>query len=321
MDAYFAALKNHRDSQKILDLILAILERIKNHQNQHLLKEFGFYPILIECLKVDTPRPTARKILLLMCEDFCNHNSAVVAYFRPTNLLESWSKVLTSIPRGDEFKKHLFDKMLQLLVEFEIIEMKATPENLLWLSKFAKAVNEEHLKKGEFDVYGHYHLQKVHHYFWAELLVKFKSVHDKLVTFKGNVKYEILEIIGLNLTPKDSNGLSDPFISIKDGAGKRLWKSDIKKKNLNPHWDFKHSPIEITTKLDDVEHHLELAIWDKDLIGQDYMGDCILVTCALLTLQESCSQDSVMIYHDLSSCMVEGKLKGTLGVRYRITLV
>jgi len=104
MDAYFAALKNHKDDPKVFEQSIAVMEHIKGHQNRHLLREFGFYSILIDSLKVDTPRPIARRLLSLMCEDLLNHNSEIVAYFRPTNLLEAWSKVLTSIPRGDELK-------------------------------------------------------------------------------------------------------------------------------------------------------------------------------------------------------------------------
>eukprot|EP01102_Stenamoeba_stenopodia_P013301 TRINITY_DN4299_c0_g1_i1.p1 TRINITY_DN4299_c0_g1~~TRINITY_DN4299_c0_g1_i1.p1 ORF type:complete len:366 (+),score=61.64 TRINITY_DN4299_c0_g1_i1:84-1181(+) len=321
MDAYVAALKNHGDDPKVVESSVVVFSHFHNHQNKNLLKEFEVYPLLIDSLKVDTPHKVAIQILDLMCDSIVNYNAEIVKYFRTTKMLEAWSQVLVSLPRGHDLRNPLFDKMRQCLIESEVIEVKATPENVQWMSKLASAINEEHLKTGEFDVYSHYHLQQVHHYLWIAPLVKFKSVHQRLLEFKGDVKYEILEIVGYNLAAKDSNGFSDPFISIKDSSGKRLWKSSVQKKTLNPHWDFKNAPIELTTKLNNEEHHLDVTIWDKDLIGQDYMGQCLLVTCPLLTLQESCPQGSVLIFHELSSASIRGKIKGCLGVRYRITLL
>ena len=87
------------------------------------------------------------------------------------------------------------------------------------------------------------------------------------------INLTITVISGRNLVSKDSNGLSDPFVTIKilDAAGNRY--PNIEKKStkyinetLNPKWG---ETFNFQVKSTD---QLFFACWDKDLFGKDSMG-------------------------------------------------
>lgn len=55
----------------------------------------------------------------------------------------------------------------------------------------------------------------------------------------GHMPQPVLELQvlrGRDLVPKDSNGLSDPYVLVKYGS-KTMFRSRVVKKSLNPEWD------------------------------------------------------------------------------------
>ena len=76
-----------------------------------------------------------------------------------------------------------------------------------------------------------------------------------------------------NLAPKDSNGLSDPYIKLKllpQNGSSRSWKTETIKRNLNPKWN---ETFTIDLQEGDKEHRLMLECWDWDKSSRDdFMG-------------------------------------------------
>jgi C2 domain len=68
-----------------------------------------------------------------------------------------------------------------------------------------------------------------------------------------------------NLLAKDSNGFSDPFVMLQ--LGNQRFKTKVIDMNLNPTWDEKFS-----FEVRDVGDALRLVVYDKDLIGKDFLG-------------------------------------------------
>lgn len=68
-----------------------------------------------------------------------------------------------------------------------------------------------------------------------------------------------------NLLAKDSNGFSDPFVVLQ--LGNQKFRTKVVDMSLNPTWDEKFS-----FEVRDVRDALRLAVYDKDLIGKDFLG-------------------------------------------------
>eukprot|EP00741_Cyanophora_paradoxa_P024084 tig00021726_g23259.t1 len=84
---------------------------------------------------------------------------------------------------------------------------------------------------------------------------------------KGDrVQVQIIE--GRDLPAKDSNGKSDPFVTIKVG-GKQVGKSETIEKTLNPAWNYK-----VDVEVGDPMDTMVIEVWDWDRFGgNDYMGE------------------------------------------------
>lgn len=75
--------------------------------------------------------------------------------------------------------------------------------------------------------------------------------------------YEVEFVEGKNLAPKDSNGLSDPYLKLIEIHE----KTNIVKKTLNPVWHQKFDiPGHVTS--------LTVECWDDDTFKDDFMGRC-----------------------------------------------
>ena len=93
----------------------------------------------------------------------------------------------------------------------------------------------------------------------------------KIQCSETNLTCDVIE--AQNLAPKDSNGLSDPYIKLKflPKTGKTSrWKTEIIKHNLNPKWNESFT-IDLTPE--DKEHRLLIECWDWDKSSRDdFMG-------------------------------------------------
>jgi len=73
------------------------------------------------------------------------------------------------------------------------------------------------------------------------------------------------------LVPCDPNGLSDPYVIIKNKNSEEKYKSKTIKETLNPDW----SDYKIEWKFDCLSNgELDCMVWDWDLVGTDDFEGC-----------------------------------------------
>ncbi|EGC33061.1 hypothetical protein DICPUDRAFT_37318 [Dictyostelium purpureum] len=86
-------------------------------------------------------------------------------------------------------------------------------------------------------------------------------------------EYEVHIQSGTVFEATDSNGLSDPYVTIsmvrEDGkTTKQIYRSSVCKKTLSPKWDEKG-----TMKFKENVSTLIIQLWDQDIIGSnDFIG-------------------------------------------------
>eukprot|EP01129_Flabellula_baltica_P007671 TRINITY_DN2998_c0_g1_i1.p1 TRINITY_DN2998_c0_g1~~TRINITY_DN2998_c0_g1_i1.p1 ORF type:complete len:670 (-),score=119.13 TRINITY_DN2998_c0_g1_i1:1762-3771(-) len=89
-----------------------------------------------------------------------------------------------------------------------------------------------------------------------------------------------------NLYPKDSNGLSDPFVIIKHHDDAFKYKSPVIRETLNPDWE----NYTIDWPLDcGINERIVVQVWDWDFVSNDFEG---LVTFTPLEMMKEMSQNS-----------------------------
>ncbi|KAF9264310.1 hypothetical protein L218DRAFT_1027655 [Marasmius fiardii PR-910] len=76
-----------------------------------------------------------------------------------------------------------------------------------------------------------------------------------------------------NLLAKDSNGYSDPYVVLTLGQIKQ--QTPAVSKTLNPVYDPRDSTFDFSVTDGDVGP-LEIVVWDKDIVGKDYLGEVAL---------------------------------------------
>ncbi|GBG72455.1 hypothetical protein CBR_g12029 [Chara braunii] len=79
------------------------------------------------------------------------------------------------------------------------------------------------------------------------------------------MKLRLCVVEARNLFPKDSNGLSDPYVRIV--VGEQKTKSTVIYETLNPAW---HE--EFIFAVEDISEVLHLSIWDEDYMTDDFLG-------------------------------------------------
>lgn len=70
----------------------------------------------------------------------------------------------------------------------------------------------------------------------------------------------------------DSNGLSDPYMEVyvgSDSSWTRIGTTKVCSKTKSPTWD-----QTFTGKVDGLHQDIKLKLYDKDMIGSDYIGSC-----------------------------------------------
>lgn len=100
----------------------------------------------------------------------------------------------------------------------------------------------------------------------AEVLQKVTPVKE-LQRRPKNYVFTIKIVEGENLKACDQNGFSDPYVVLVDEFQKRLTKTRVIPKNLNPRWD---ESVDITVQ---GPVNIVAMIWDSDTFGDDdYVG-------------------------------------------------
>ncbi|KIV95853.1 hypothetical protein PV10_03458 [Exophiala mesophila] len=101
----------------------------------------------------------------------------------------------------------------------------------------------------------------------AEVLKRYAPPLAQRPRKTSNYVFTIKIVEAEDLKACDVNGFSDPYVVLADEYQKRLFKSRIVYRNLNPRWD---ESIDITTQ---GPLNLIATIWDWDAIGDhDYVG-------------------------------------------------
>jgi hypothetical protein len=99
----------------------------------------------------------------------------------------------------------------------------------------------------------------------ADVLNKIKSPSQQRKPQKYVFTIKIVE--AQNLKACDSNGLSDPYVVLVDEFGKRLTKTRVIHKDLNPRWD-ESVDLSVSGAI-----NIVAMIWDSDTFGDDdYVG-------------------------------------------------
>ncbi|KAJ9060951.1 phosphatidylserine decarboxylase [Entomophthora muscae] len=79
------------------------------------------------------------------------------------------------------------------------------------------------------------------------------------------VRVQILQ--GRDLAPKDSNGLSDPYIVVR--LNNKKLNTKTVSETLNPIWN---ETLSFTFKDDMFPQFIQIICWDADFISRDFMG-------------------------------------------------
>jgi phosphatidylserine decarboxylase len=106
-----------------------------------------------------------------------------------------------------------------------------------------------------------------------------RSSLTNLTPFPGELPLTHLRLQVLsctNLLAKDRNGSSDPFVVVSVLNNKH--NTPVAKRTCNPTYAAKDATFEfpIYLSLADRLGVLELVVWDKDLLGKDYLGEAAL---------------------------------------------
>jgi hypothetical protein len=100
----------------------------------------------------------------------------------------------------------------------------------------------------------------------SEVLRKIQTSREQQRKPKNYV-FTIKIVEGEDLKACDPNGFSDPYVVLVDEFQKRLIKTRVIQKNLNPRWD---ESIDITVQ---GPVNIIAMVWDSDLVGDDdYVG-------------------------------------------------
>jgi len=100
----------------------------------------------------------------------------------------------------------------------------------------------------------------------SEVLRKIQAPREQQRKPKNYV-FTIKIVEGEDLKACDPNGFSDPYVVLVDEFQKRLMKTRVIPKNLNPRWD---ESVDITVQ---GPVNIIAMVWDSDLVGDDdYVG-------------------------------------------------
>ncbi|ORX87751.1 hypothetical protein BCR32DRAFT_215001 [Anaeromyces robustus] len=107
-------------------------------------------------------------------------------------------------------------------------------------------------------------------------MTQFQSYHLKVEVFEAR-----------DLLSKDFNGKSDPYVVLK--LGRQKHQTSVIPKTLNPNW----GGLIFEFEVDDPTDFLNISVWDKDMIGKDFLGKTRFPLIDLLPKEEG-SRNVVM---------------------------
>jgi len=113
---------------------------------------------------------------------------------------------------------------------------------------------------------------------------------------KGKCTITIYSAKGKDLIAKDSNGKSDPFFVFSQsqtGGVKKLFKTKVQKKTLNPSWDYSDKPVHFEAMFGG---SINIQLYDYDLFGKnDDMGMILFRIPELYALQQVSGKDALEV--------------------------
>jgi len=128
-------------------------------------------------------------------------------------------------------------------------------------------------------------------------------------------KITVHSIAGRNLAAKDSNGKSDPFVEVgyleNFTKWKVLMKTKVIPKDLNPDWDLKGKD---KAKFKFSDRSLMIQVFDKDMVGYDFLGVMEVSPTLVWFLQKVTDKDRITICGTLGSVERKNKIFG--GTKY-----
>jgi len=92
-----------------------------------------------------------------------------------------------------------------------------------------------------------------------------------------------------NLAAMDSNGKSDPFCKITGNFSSQIFQTHTKKKTLTPVWD-ESFPVYVGEL--EPNHTITIKLYDRDFVGQDYLGKVIIILTQLLSADNNWTLES-----------------------------
>jgi len=105
-----------------------------------------------------------------------------------------------------------------------------------------------------------------------------------------HLKVEVFE--ARDLLSKDLNGKSDPYVVLK--LGRQKHQTSVIPKTLNPNWGGLIFEFEVVDPTD----FLYVSVWDKDMIGKDFLGKTKFPLIDLLPHNEEEGSRNVVMFDD-----------------------
>lgn len=128
----------------------------------------------------------------------------------------------------------------------------------------------------------------------------------------AHLRVQVLSCNGL--ASKDKNGYSDPFVTVSL-LGKQF-QTPVYKRNLNPVYD-KGATFEfpIYMSLGPELDTLDFVVWDKDMVGKDYLGEYSLPVNKWFTGTDFYSNNALFSSFPLHSSHPTKAVSGTIDFR------
>jgi phosphatidylserine decarboxylase len=108
-----------------------------------------------------------------------------------------------------------------------------------------------------------------------------------------HLKVEVFE--ARDLLPKDFNGKSDPYVVVK--LGRQRHQTSVIPKTLNPNW----GGLIFEFEVDDPTDFLYISVWDKDIIGKDFLGKTKFPLIDLLPHNNDEGARNIVMFDDVDN--------------------